>query len=175
MFGIPRRTLSIAVLAASLVVFIQAVVGLDADRRRGLLIQLNEHLFNPLAMRTAAYRRTYYGVVHHVGRRSGRTYDAPVVVKFTTRGVLIPLPYGANTDWCRNVLAAGGCAVTFRGQELTLRSPDIIPASVAEPLVPPINAMFWRRVGIRHYLLLRVVEQSGAAAETDPIRARATP
>ena len=165
MFGVVRRVLSIAVLAASLVVFIQVVLGLDAVARRGLVIQFNKRVLNPLAIRVSASRRSYYGVLHHVGRGSGKPYDTPVVIKLTTGGVVIPLPYGANTDWCRNVLASGGCEVTFRGQEFRLGSPEIVAASVAEPLVPRINAILWRRVGITHDLLLQSVERIGANGE----------
>jgi deazaflavin-dependent oxidoreductase (nitroreductase family) len=162
MFGIIRRYLLIGILAASLMALFRVVFGLDAGRRRDLTIQFNKRVLNPLALRTAAYRRSYYGVVHHVGRRSGVSYDTPVVVKLTPRGVVIPLPYGANTDWCRNVVSAGGCTVTFRGQQYTLGSPEIVPASVAEPLIPKINAMLWRRVGITQYLMLRSVKETGA-------------
>ncbi|HLZ26417.1 MAG TPA: nitroreductase [Chloroflexota bacterium] len=162
MFGIIRRYLSIAILAASLMALFRVISGLDADRRRELTITFNKRVLNPLALRTAAYRRSYYGVVRHIGRRSGLPYDTPVVVKLTPEGVVIPLPYGANTDWCRNVVTAGGCTVKFRGEQYTLGSPEIVPASVAEPLVPKINAMLWRRVGITHYLMLRSVKQTAA-------------
>jgi acetoin utilization deacetylase AcuC-like enzyme len=62
--------------------------------------------------------------------------------------------------------AEGGCAVSFRGEQLVLRSPQIVPASVAAPLVPRSNAMLWRRFNVAQYLLLQVSEQSGVANQT---------
>jgi deazaflavin-dependent oxidoreductase (nitroreductase family) len=98
----------------------------------------------------------YYGVLHHVGRRSGAAYDTPVVAKVTPRGVLIPLPYGPDTDWCRNVLAAGSCGLTLKGAEYALHSPEIVAATIAEPLLPSVNARIWHTTGITSYLLLKV-------------------
>jgi deazaflavin-dependent oxidoreductase (nitroreductase family) len=98
----------------------------------------------------------YYGVLHHTGRRSGAAYHTPVVAKATERGIVIPLPYGEDTDWCRNVLAAGTCSLTLNGEEYALHSPEVVPARVAEPLLPPANMQVWRRVGIQSYMLLQM-------------------
>jgi deazaflavin-dependent oxidoreductase (nitroreductase family) len=164
--GFIRRTLPLAAVVVLLLVFTRLFCGLDADRRCGLLIKFDKRFLNPLALRSAVHRRTYYAVLHHVGRRTGIAYDTPVVVKLTSRGLLIPLPYGSNTDWCRNVLIAGGCTVTFRGEQLRLSSPEVIPADIAEVLVPRINAILWRRVGITRYLLLQLTERVGLSTVT---------
>lgn len=94
-------------------------------------------------------------VLHHMGRRSGQVYATPFVAKLTPEGVLISLPYGAGTDWCRHVLAAEGCRLTLDGQEYALTSPAVAPANEAEPLLPATNVQVWRRMGIRNYLALR--------------------
>ena len=49
-----------------------------------------------------------FGVVVHRGRRSGRRYRTPVNVFATADGYRFALTYGPDTDWVRNVLAAGG-------------------------------------------------------------------
>jgi len=54
------------------------------------------------------------GLVVHRGRRSGRVYDTPVLVFPADDGYVIALTYGPDTDWIRNVLAAGGCAARSR-------------------------------------------------------------
>src|SRR5579859_2062177 len=160
-----RRLVSIVVLAVSVPFFVRVVLGLKPGFGRRLVRQFNKHLLNPFALWIVAHRQTYYGVVHHVGRRSGKAYATPVVARLTPAGVVIPLPYGADTDWCRNVLAAGGCTLTLNGEQYTLRLPEVVPASTAEPLVPAINAHVWRRVGIHSYLLLTIAP-SGISAPT---------
>ena len=47
------------------------------------------------------------GVVVHRGRRSGREYQTPVNVFSSADGYVFALTYGPETDWVKNVLAAG--------------------------------------------------------------------
>src|SRR5664280_730948 len=61
----------------------------------------------PLAMRSAGTEKSDTSIVRHVGRRSGRTYETPVVAVEHDDSFLIALPYGERTDWVRNVLAGG--------------------------------------------------------------------
>jgi hypothetical protein len=60
---------------------------------------------------------------------------------------------------------AGGCTLTLNGEEYVLNSPQVVPARVAEPLVPSKNAMIWRRVGIQSYLSLKIAEPLAAALD----------
>ena len=64
-----------------------------------------------------------FGVVHHVGRRSGRAYRTPVNLFPSDGGYLIALTYGEHTEWVRNVLAAGGCVVETRGHSVACTTP----------------------------------------------------
>jgi hypothetical protein len=100
-----RRIASIAVFVISMVFFVRVVLGVKFGSRRSLVRVFNKYVLNPSALWIVGRRRMYYGVLHHVGRRSGNPYVTPVVAKMTAEGVIIPLPYGAETDWCRNVLA----------------------------------------------------------------------
>ncbi len=65
--------------------------------------------------------------------RSGRIYETPVNVFATQSGVRIALTYGADSDWVKNVVAAGGCRLRTRGRELTLTDPRLVhdPARTA--------------------------------------------
>ncbi|HEY9525045.1 MAG TPA: nitroreductase family deazaflavin-dependent oxidoreductase, partial [Thermopolyspora sp.] len=61
-----------------------------------------------------------FGVVMHRGRRSGRPYQTPVNVFPKPGGYVIALTYGADSDWVKNVLAAGGCELRTRGRRVRL-------------------------------------------------------
>lgn len=66
------------------------------------------------------------GLVVHVGRRSGTVYRTPVNV-FTSDGhYTFALTYGPDTDWVRNVRAAGGCELITRRRRVRLREPRIV-------------------------------------------------
>ena len=66
------------------------------------------------------------GVVVHRGRRSGKAYRTPVNVFPRPGGrCVLALTYGADTDWVRNVMAAGGCELLTRGTHLELTAPRL--------------------------------------------------
>jgi deazaflavin-dependent oxidoreductase (nitroreductase family) len=75
--------------------------------------------------RHIAPRMPGLGVVVHRGRRSGRRYQTPVNVFRAGDGYVIALTYGPETDWVKNVLAAGGCELRTRGQTIPLGSPRL--------------------------------------------------
>ena len=72
-----------------------------------------------------ANRLPGFGVVHHVGRRSGRLYRTPVNVFRTPGGYVFALTYGSQAEWVRNVLAAGGCDLVTRGRRVRLTNPRL--------------------------------------------------
>jgi deazaflavin-dependent oxidoreductase (nitroreductase family) len=67
-----------------------------------------------------------FGVVVHSGRRSGRTYTTPVNVFIRDEWAVFALTYGPETDWVRNVLAAGECQLLTRGHQLHLTLPRLV-------------------------------------------------
>jgi deazaflavin-dependent oxidoreductase (nitroreductase family) len=76
------------------------------------------------------------GVVVHRGRRSGRRYQTPVNVFRVGSGYLFALTYGSDTDWVKNVLAAGGCELRTRGRVVQLGSPRLFATRAALVSVP---------------------------------------
>jgi len=66
------------------------------------------------------------GVVIHRGRTSGRQYRTPVNV-FPRPGdrYVLALTYGPDTDWVKNVMAAGGCELLTRGTHIELTAPKL--------------------------------------------------
>jgi deazaflavin-dependent oxidoreductase (nitroreductase family) len=84
----------------------------------------NRHVTNRL-LGGVATRLPGFGVVLHVGRRSGRRYRTPVNVFRTPHGYLLALTYGAGAEWVRNVLAANGCELVTRGRTVRLVNPRL--------------------------------------------------
>lgn len=67
-----------------------------------------------------------FGKIVHRGRRSGREYRTPVNVFRVPEGYVVALTYGPDTDWTRNVLAAGGCELETMGLQVKLTNPRIV-------------------------------------------------
>ncbi len=121
-------------LALLLLLFIIALQKLRAFR--DWVRQFNKRTLNPAVLNFAGRPSSPYAVVHHVGRRSGQTYATPVVVRPTPEGFVIPLYYGSNVDWCRNILAAGRCTITWNGNDYPVGKPEVIDPATVLQLVP---------------------------------------
>lgn len=97
--------------------------------------RLNRVVTNRL-MRPVAGVVPPLAVVHHIGRKSGRAYRTPVLAFPMREGYVTPLPYGTDTDWCRNLLEAGKGRFKRFGQEISVRNPRIVGTAAAVPLLP---------------------------------------
>jgi hypothetical protein len=82
--------------------------------RSGFLTVL-KHTINPLAMRAARSGRGPFSIVRHVGRKSGTTYETPLILAEVPQGFVAELTYGEGVAWYRNVVAAGGRCAIVRG------------------------------------------------------------
>jgi len=94
-----------------------------------------------------------FAVVHHTGRRSGRAYRAPVVAVASAAGFVIPLTYGRDVDWARNMLAAGGCELERAGRRVHLTNPRIVGFAEAAPHLPATVRPFFRALDLPGFVL----------------------
>ena len=105
-------------------------------------------------MRTFAWRVPPLAVVHHVGRTSGRSYRTPVVAFPSAQGFVIPMTYGRDVDWARNLVAAHGGEVEQRGRRVALRNPRIVAFGTAEARLPAALRPVFRAMDLPGYVLL---------------------
>jgi deazaflavin-dependent oxidoreductase (nitroreductase family) len=165
----PRRIIAAAALAAlasaAAVIVIESQAAPPdpgAATRHDRLRALNRTVTNPLMLQAARLGLRYPAVVEHRGRSSGRVYETPVAVVEAGERFIIPLPYGEGTDWCRNVLAAGGCTLRYRNRPVALAAPQIAgPEDVAAD-AGEARMNLWRRFGIDRYLVLWRAAQADA-------------
>jgi deazaflavin-dependent oxidoreductase (nitroreductase family) len=121
--------------------------------------RLNRAVTNPL-MRPLAGRLPPLAIVHHVGRKSGRRYQTPVLAFSTEEGFVTPLPYGTDTDWCLNWSAAGEGLLEVAGRRTAVANPRVVSADEALPLLPGLLRPALRLLGLPGFL---VVERRAAA------------
>ncbi len=100
-------------------------------------LRLFTRVMRPLALRSAGQEGTATSVVRHVGRRSGRAYQTPVVAARRDDSFLIALPYGERTDWLKNVLAAGSATIMADGRSYEVDRPEVIPMADAAACFRP--------------------------------------
>jgi len=119
------------------------------------LRRVNRVLTNPI-MGTFAWLVPPLAVVHHVGRKSGRHYRSPVVAFRSASGFVIPMTYGRDVDWARNIVRAHGCEIVHMGQRFRLRNPRIVNFKAAAPWLPAIVRPVLGVANLPGYVLLEL-------------------
>jgi deazaflavin-dependent oxidoreductase (nitroreductase family) len=108
-----------------------------------------------------------FGVIVHRGRRSGRRYQTPVNVFSAGNGYVIALTYGPQTDWVKNVLAAGGCELRTGGQTVQLGSPHLFHDQ-SRSSIRPFERQVLRILNVADFLSLTPTPVSSAAPDQSP-------
>jgi deazaflavin-dependent oxidoreductase (nitroreductase family) len=119
----------------------------------------NKRLLNPVMLRLAGRRHWYAARLEHVGRRSGRSYATPVVASPVPGGFVVPLPYGQDVDWLRNVQAAQGGILVVQGRRYAFTEPEVLRTSQIYPDLPhqdQLRSRVWR---IGHWLRVKAAPE----------------
>jgi len=128
------------------------VVFLVVRLRPRKVAEFNRTATNRITSRFAA-RLPGFGIVTHVGRKSGRLYRTPVNVFRVPEGCLIALTYGRESEWVKNVVAAGGCEIETQGVVYRRCAPVVVHDPTRRQFPPPVRVALWL-VGATDYLRL---------------------
>jgi deazaflavin-dependent oxidoreductase (nitroreductase family) len=115
--------------------------------------RFNRRVTNPLARLIAGWVPPFAIVVNR-GRVSRRRYETPVAAFRSRGGFVMALTYGADADWVRNVLAAGGCLMQRAGHSHTLVDPRIVTGTDGMRLVPAVVRLGLRVLRANEFLQL---------------------
>ena len=119
------------------------------------LRRVNRVFTNPL-LGTVAWLVPPLAIVHHRGRRSGRPYRTPVVAFRDGATVVIPMTYGRDVDWARNIVSGGGGDLEQAGRRLTLHHPRVGGFAEAERHLPALTRPLLRAADFPGYVVLDV-------------------
>jgi len=120
------------------------------------LRRVNRVVTNPI-LGTVGWLVPPLAIVHHVGRRSGARYRTPVVAFRARAGFVIPLTYGRDVDWARNLLAADGGELVQMGRRWRLQHPRIVEGEAARPWLPAGIGPVLVAAGLPGFVLLDFV------------------
>jgi len=81
---------------------------------------------NTMTLRLAGHAA--FADLEHVGRRSGALRHTPVRAFRTRDTVVVGLNFGRQSDWFKNIQAAGICRMRLGRQQLTLGAPALVSA-----------------------------------------------
>ena len=114
---------------------------------------VNRVFTNPV-LGTVAWIVPPLAIVHHIGRKSRRAYRSPVVALPSRTGFVIPMTYGRDVDWARNLVAAGHGEVEQLGRRARVGNPRIVGFEVAEPHLPAAARGFFRMANFPGFVLV---------------------
>jgi deazaflavin-dependent oxidoreductase (nitroreductase family) len=112
------------------------------------------HLVNPVARQFAGWMPGF-GLVTYRGRTTGRTYKLPLNVFRQGDHYIFVLTYGSDSQWVRNVLAAGGCQMRVAGRDVRLSEPELIVNPSWELIPWPARQIERHAAGVTEFLRMR--------------------
>ena len=110
--------------------------------------------YNGMTRKISGTERSSWGLLTHVGRRSGRVYQTSLGTNPYGDGFLLPLGYGPQTDWYRNLMAAGSGTLAWRGRTYQLERPELISGPEAMLVWPLASRIMLRLTGIHDFIWL---------------------
>ena len=113
-----------------------------------------KHFVNPVLRNLAHSSFGPFAILRHVGRRSGKTYEIPIMVWRVEDGFIIVLTYGPNVDWLRNLRAANQGTLRWHQREYVFQTPVFVDNQTALPALPSFIKFVLQLQGAHEYVKL---------------------
>jgi deazaflavin-dependent oxidoreductase (nitroreductase family) len=147
--------------AAAIIIIVIAASGVLMMRfRKRWLAKINIAFTNRITSLFAGWLRGF-GILTHVGRKSGKVYRTPINVFRTPTGFVIALTYSSESEWVKNVLAAGGCELKTVGKNYSLSAPKVVRDRTRRRFPIPVRLVL-TVVGAEEYMELSTVSRVGS-------------
>ena len=94
-----------------------------------------------------------FGILTHVGRKSGKAYRTPINVFRAPKGFIVALNYSSQSEWVKNVIAAGSCELKTVGRKYQLVAPKVVRDTTRQQFPIPVRLIL-TLVGADEYMEL---------------------
>jgi deazaflavin-dependent oxidoreductase (nitroreductase family) len=121
----------------------------------------NNRVTNRVLGRFAGTPHGPFALVRHVGRRSGKAYETPIMVRRRGNYFVIALTYGDRVDWYRNLQAAGQGTLLWHARTYAIGKPEPLDRTTALRAFAVPQRFILRLVGIRQFARLPAAKQTG--------------
>lgn len=122
---------------------------------RKAYLWLLKNTLNRVTARAARRGGGPFSLIRHVGRRSGRTYETPVVLARVPEGFVAELSFGEGVDWLRNIEAAGGCVAVCGGEEYRVEGIGTLDTAAGRAAFPAVRRALLTATRRKSFRLLR--------------------
>jgi deazaflavin-dependent oxidoreductase (nitroreductase family) len=122
-----------------------------------------KHWINPVLRNLARSSYGPFALLRHVGRKSGQTYEIPIMVWRVVDGFVIVLTYGPQVDWLRNLQATSQGTLSWHRREYSFQTPIFIDEQTAQAALPAFIQGFLARRGTHEYV--KLTDRTGSGKE----------
>ena len=141
--------------AGAIIIIAIAVTGILMMRfRKRWLAKFNIAVTNRITSLFAGWLPGF-GILTHVGCRSGKVYRTPVNVFRVPNGFIVALTYSSQSEWVKNVLAAGSCELKTVGRKYRLVAPKVVRDTTRRRFPIPVRLILML-VGADEYMELSI-------------------
>ena len=123
--------------------------------RLAFLKPFTTHVFNRFSRLFAGWLPGF-GLLVYRGRKSGKEYRTPMNVFRRGDEYVFALTYGADVQWVKNIVAAGGCDIVTRGRTVRLVEPVLFTDPKRSMMPLPVR-LFLGPMRVTEFLRMRVV------------------
>lgn len=123
---------------------------------RSRLLWLLNNTLNRVTSEIARSRYGPFSLVRHVGRKSGRTYETPLILAKVPEGFIAELSYGGDVNWYRNITVAGECVVVNHRVEYRVKHIEPCSAERGRNAYPVPFRLVLKVAGRNGFRLLRI-------------------
>ncbi len=102
------------------------------------MLPFTKRVVNPLTRLFAGWMPGF-GLLTYSGRATGRVYHLPINVFRRGDQYVFALTYGSDSQWVKNVIAAGGCEIRIRSRNIRLVEPELIVDPEVELVPEPVR------------------------------------
>ena len=95
-----------------------------------------------------------FALLRHVGRKSGKAYETPIMVWRVADGFIIELTYGRQVDWLRNLQAASQGTLRWRRREYAFHTSVFVDEETGLRALPPPISFIFRTIGGHEFVKL---------------------
>lgn len=95
--------------------------------------------------------------MRHVGRRSGKSYETPIIVAPEGKDFIIALTYGPTVDWYRNVTAAEHGTIIWQGKTIAVGKPEQMNPASGIQAFSALERFVLRRIDLQYFVRVKPI------------------
>jgi hypothetical protein len=164
-----KRLIKAVFIVFAILFAISGVMALTFQRRNPATLRAvaewNRKHLNPRMLKLAGKSHWYAASLHHIGRKTGRHLETPIVAHRIGDLCFIPLPYGESVDWLKNVQVAGSGSLVDHGEAFQLTNPRVVTSDDALAHLESRQRTRYRWFGVKQFLAADLRPVPGPAAE----------